>query len=202
MKTLKALLAVIALALMSSTAMADTIIVDFEDVAIPSGTQDGSGSYTFTSNGFTFVTSGPWGGLENALDGPNNGSTHLFASSVTMTYAGNGGVFDVLQWDLATDYLYEEFAWYVDVVYSDGTTFSDMAPAGFFPIEWTSFTWNNAFEGQNLVSMTWYTQSNGSDGWPFQFAIDNIHAVPEPATLALFGLGLAGIGFARRKKQI
>ena len=32
--------------------------------------------------------------------------------------------------------------------------------------------------------------------------IDNINVstVPEPATLALFGLGLAGIGFSRRKK--
>ncbi len=38
------------------------------------------------------------------------------------------------------------------------------------------------------------------------FAIDNIRIngdpIPEPATLALMGLGLAGIGYQRRRKQV
>ncbi len=34
------------------------------------------------------------------------------------------------------------------------------------------------------------------------FQIDSISSVPEPATLALLGLGLAGIGFSQKKKQL
>lgn len=36
---------------------------------------------------------------------------------------------------------------------------------------------------------------------PFRLTINETQSVPEPATIALLGLGLAGIGVARRKKQ-
>ena len=43
---------------------------------------------------------------------------------------------------------------------------------------------------------------DGINGIGFtHFYSANVFGVPEPATLALFGIGLAGLGFARKKKK-
>ncbi len=57
-------------------------------------------------------------------------------------------------------------------------------------------------EDGNVITMTWtgLFNRNGEN-----VAITNIklrnHNVPEPATIAVFGLGLAGLGFMRRKRS-
>ena len=59
------------------------------------------------------------------------------------------------------------------------------------------FTFSSAtsFNSLNLTALN-------AAGAPTLIALDNLAVtVPEPATIALFGIGLAGLGFSRRRKR-
>jgi hypothetical protein len=60
---------------------------------------------------------------------------------------------------------------------------------------------NTAFDLLPGTYNLWYVQANGL---PADLVMDvtSSEAVPEPGTLALFGLGLAGLGFLRRRRAV
>jgi hypothetical protein len=86
----------------------------------------------------------------------------------------------------------------VDAGYAASAQDGDM----FTIVEWDSFS--GAFDtvnGLNFATGKFFTLDYGDSGLTLTVNAQTVVGVPEPGMIALFGLGVAGIGFARRRRQ-
>ena len=168
---------------------AAAVTVDFD-----SGVGDG---VTYTEDGFSITTLLVPGGhihladsnFDTSLDMRNHGGG-CCSSPYLLSYSG--GLFDLLDLDVVG------FSGTTTLTANTGPSLALPASLGnfVFPAGWTglsSVTWNAEvpeFEASMAIDNLEFRPSSG----------DHTPVIPEPGSLTLMGLGLAGLGLRRRKR--
>lgn len=178
----------------TSVFTASDSVVDFDEVSISSGELV---SNQYSAFGVEF-TGGIYGGSGTYSAGDHVSGTYLdtwsgggqsnfWSIEFTSIVTSAGAYFEMDSYNSLTLSAMLGGSLVETASFSDGVCCRTMEFAGFTGINFDSIEITGATGGNFYMDELHYSSTT---------------SVPEPATLALLGLGLAGIGFSRKKKSV
>lgn len=197
---MKLKLIAVAAALWLASIPAHAAVIDFEDLGVAPGTQfDPPDFATVTSGGFDFVH-GPRNAFSD-LHFPNGSSFSIGGTTELVTHQdfimtrNGGGAFTLNQFDWGGTFGENATFEVIGQLMGGGTVSQLFSPDGNSATLQT-FVLGGSFN--NLVSVTWEHFGRWNEQNVDNLVVDAA-AVPEPTTLALLGLGLAGLRLTKRR---